>query len=130
MGRNTDIEKKVASSLNQEAIAPLSSRVKEIHGELMRTKKEGEKKSKVVEGETDWSNLYKHTSHLAAMAIAMSESLCGELSGSDPSEWIKEQKSREGDKRDKTDPRVKELATYLQLSGQLLDKCKEIIWRL
>lgn len=129
MGRNTDIKNKVASTLDKETIAPLSSRVEEIHGQLMKTKREGVKAATNTKGETDFSNLYNHTAHLAAMAIAVTESLCGELSGTDPSEWIKEQKSREGDAREKTDPRLKEFATFLQLSGQLLDKCEKLVWR-
>lgn len=98
----------------------ISSRIDEIQAEIMK---------ETAEKKPEYFGLYKYQTRLAAMAIAVSECLCGELSGSNPSEWVMEQTSREGNARSKADPKVKELATYLQLSGQLLDKCKDLVWR-
>lgn len=108
------------AEVKQPSGVSISSRIDEIQGEIMK-ETESEK--------PEYLGLYKYQTRLAAMAIAVSECLCGELSGSSPSEWVMEQTSREGNARSKADPKVKELATYLQLSGQLLDKCKDLVWR-
>lgn len=99
----------------------VSSRIEEIHSDIM---------SGVGATKPQYHGLYKYNTRLAAMAIAVSEGLCSELSGSSPSEWVLDQISREGNHRSKSDPKVKELATFLQLSGQLIDKCNNIVWRL
>lgn len=99
----------------------LSSRVEEIHAQLMR---------EVTEDEKDYYSSYLHLAKVTAMAVAVCEKLCGDLSGSDPSEWVREQLSREGNTRSKEDPRLKAFHSYLQLAGQLIGKGLDFRWRL
>lgn len=99
----------------------LMERVDQIGEEMM---------SNVGDKNPHYKGIYSHNVRLAAMAIAVSEELCRELSMTSPSDWVSEQKSREGNSRQKADPKIKELAAFLQLSGQLLTKCYEIVWRL
>ena len=94
----------------------LSKRIEEISEEITKGFLTPKTNSK-------WGGILKEQARASAMAIAISEGLFSEMSGSDPSEWIIEQKSREGDPRAKADPKIKELANYLRLSSSLLDKC-------